>query len=130
MTAINLVFISKYNPEWIYRTWWWIMVLGLSYFIFYIITKYWIHWGDIEIENEKIRIKEFPIRRWNFGWDQIEGFGTKKILFMEFPTIKPKPLLIPKDEIVILHRYEKKASEIADFLNKTYQNKTLERNAE
>jgi len=104
------------------------VIIGI--YVAYFITKHVLNWGDIEIDNEKIGIKEFPSRRWNFGWDQIEGFGTKKILFMEFPTIKPKPLLIPKDEIVILHRYQKKASEIADFLNKTYQNKTLERNSE
>ena len=131
ITTVLMMISFKKNYDHLGFNWmWWITIVCVAIYILYFITKFVLKWGDIEIEGNKLKIKEFPCKNWIFELDQIERFGTKKIWFMEYPTIKLKPLLVEKDEIVILHRYEKGAKGLADFLNKYYQNKAGERNAE
>lgn len=102
---------------------WWIMLACLVFFVLDFIVKPILKWGDIELDQDKIRVREYPSREWTFEWDEIDGFGTKRLLFREYPTIQPKKVLVPKDPIVIRHQYKQSASEVSDTLNRYKQSR-------
>ena len=105
------------------------MLACLVFFVLYMIVKPVLKWGDIELDPDKMRVRECPSREWTFAWDEIEGFGTKRLLFREYPTIQPKKLLVAKDPIVIRHQYKQPASEVCDTLNRYHQKRLADGNS-
>ena len=108
---------------------WWLMLACLVFNVLYLIVKPVLKWGDIELDPDKMRVRECPSREWTFAWDEIEGFGTKRLLFREYPTIQPKKVLVAKDPIVIRHQYKQPASEVCDTLNRYHQKRLADGNS-
>lgn len=129
-TSAVFVVASKHNGTQLgFLPVWWIMLAYLVFFVLYFIVKFILKWGDIELDPDKIRVREYPAREWTFAWDDIDGFGTKRLLFREYPTIQPKKVLVAKDAIVIRHQYKQSASEVCDTLNRYHQKRLADGNA-
>ena len=129
-TSAVFVVASKHNATQLGIIYvWWIMLACLVFFVLYFIVKSILKWGDIELDADKMTVRECPSREWTFAWDEIEGFGTKRLLFREYPTIQPKKVLVAKDPIVIRHQYKQPASEVCDTLNRYHQKRLADGNA-
>ena len=121
-TSAVFVVASKLNATQLGSLYvWWIMLACLVFFVLYFIVKSILKWGDIQLDPDNMRVREFPSGKWTFTWDEIDGFGTKKLLFRDYPTIQPKKLLVAKNPIVIRHQYKQPASEVCDTLNRYHQ---------
>lgn len=130
LTSAVLVVASKHSGFQLGSLYvWWIMLACLVFYVLYMIVKPVLKWGDIELDPDKMRVRECPSREWTFAWDEIEGFGTKRLLFREYPTIQPKKLLVAKDPIVIRHQYKQPASEVCDTLNRYHQKRLADGNS-
>lgn len=108
---------------------WWLMLACLVFNVLYLIVKPVLKWGDIELDPDKMRVREYPSSEWTFAWDDIDGFGTKRLLFREYPTIQPKKVLVAKDPIVIRHQYKQPASDVCDTLNRYHQKRLADGNS-